>query len=287
MIEMLLSGFHPKEVESQYEALVNQGSQGFFFYQDSILVHKDTDSPMISLKNLSKSYFEKFPKYYLGKIKEQDIYAIELLEEKFEFLFSDTDSEYYTYFPIKSFLECERDGLSACIFRGKQLLNWHKTSLYCSVCGGKTKHSETEIAKICEKCQRTIYPTTATAVLVLIEKGDQILLARSHYFRPGVYSVLAGYVEAGETAEQTIVREIQEEVGISVKNIRYFGSQSWPFDNTFMLAFLAEYASGEIVINPDEIEDAQWFDLGQLPQLPFKSSLSRKLIDSYIEIPRY
>lgn len=185
--------------------------------------------------------------------------------------------------PLKLFLSAESEQLITFLTRAKQLMNWHKTSLFCSSCGGKTTCSDTETAKICLDCGRVIYPHTSPAVLVLIEHEDKVLLARSPYFRPGHYSVLAGFVEAGESLEQTLLREVKEEVGISIKNIRYFGSQPWPFENSFMVAFRAEYEAGDIKICPIELEDAQWFHFNDLPELPYKSSLSRKLIDSYIE----
>jgi NAD+ diphosphatase len=116
--------------------------------------------------------------------------------------------------------------------------------------------------------------------MVLISRGDELLLARSHRFRPGVFSALAGFVEAGETLEQCASREVLEEVGISIANLRYFGSQSWPFPNSLMVAFFADYAGGDINPDPSEIEDARWFSRSALPVLPESAAIARQLIDA-------
>jgi NAD+ diphosphatase len=114
--------------------------------------------------------------------------------------------------------------------------------------------------------------------MVLISRGDELLLARSHRFKPGVFSALAGFVEAGETLEQCAAREVREEVGIEITNLRYFGSQSWPFPNSLMVAFFADYAGGTIQPDPNEIEDAHWFSRGALPALPEPMSLAWQMI---------
>lgn len=119
-------------------------------------------------------------------------------------------------------------------------------------------------------------------MLALIWRDDEILLARSPHFMPGIYSLLAGFVEPGEMLEQTVVREVMEEVGLTIKNLHYFSSQPWPFQSNLMLGFIAEYAAGEIQIDATEIEDAQWFPLNKLPQLPKPVSLSRQMIDKYL-----
>jgi NAD+ diphosphatase len=119
-------------------------------------------------------------------------------------------------------------------------------------------------------------------MLALIWRKNEILLARSPHFLPGVYSILAGFVEPGETLEQTVTREIYEEVGITVKNLQYFGSQPWPFPSNLMLGFTAEYDKGELKVDPHELEDAQWFSIHHLPTLPRPQSLSRIMINHFI-----
>jgi NAD+ diphosphatase len=128
----------------------------------------------------------------------------------------------------------------------------------------------------------TNYPRLAPAVIVAVERDDQLLLANNARFPRGFYSVLAGFVEAGESLEQTVAREIKEEVGITVSDIRYFGSQPWPFPHSLMIAFQAKYADGEFVLEEAEIADAGWFSADNLPQLPPPLSIARRLIDDFV-----
>lgn len=190
--------------------------------------------------------------------------------------------DHFTLVNTRKFLITSKPDLVNLILRGKQLVNWHLSSLYCGSCGGVTQLSSVEVAKICSVCQKIIYPTTSPAVIVSISHGDQILLARSSHFPPGMYSILAGFVEAGESCEDTIKREIHEEVNFTVKNITYFGSQSWPFPNSFMIGFHTEYDSGELILNEKEIEDAKWFSKNNLPLIPPNLSIARQMIDSLI-----
>jgi NAD+ diphosphatase len=167
--------------------------------------------------------------------------------------------------------------------RGNQLLNWHLTHRYCGKCGQETEDKTDERAKMCPKCQHTNYPRLSPAVIVAIVKDDLILLARNRQFKGPFYSVLAGFVEPGESLEECVKREIKEEVGITVKNIRYFGSQPWPFPDSLMIAFVSDYASGEIVIDGSEIVEAAWFTKDKLPQIPPKISIARQLIDWFCQ----
>ena len=164
-----------------------------------------------------------------------------------------------------------------------QIITWDKNSRYCGRCGGKTEEMEKEMAKICPKCNLIAYPTISPAAIVAVIKDDTILLARAKRFRGKLYSVLAGFVEAGENIEECIHREIKEEVGIKVKNIKYFGSQSWPFPNSLMIAFTAEHHKGEISLDEEEIVDAGWFKADELPKTPGKPSIAKDLIDWFIK----
>lgn len=167
--------------------------------------------------------------------------------------------------------------------RAFHLVNWDRSSQYCGFCGTKTINHHHLQAKACPSCDNLIFPRISPAVIVAIIKDKQILLASSSRFQANFYSVLAGFVEPGETLEECVHREIKEEVGIHIKNITYFGSQPWPFPDSLMIAFTAEYDSGEVTIDGDEIQDAAWFTADNLPQIPGKMSISRKLIDWFIE----
>ena len=166
--------------------------------------------------------------------------------------------------------------------RAVQIVAWNRTHQFCSQCGTPTQAHPRDRARICPDCGLQFFPRLSPAIIVLVEKGGELLLARSPRFPPGRYSVLAGFVEPGETLEEAVAREVREEVNIQVDNIRYFGSQSWPFPNSLMLGFTASYAGGEIGIDEDEIVDANWYSPDNLPELPPTISIARQLIDAFL-----
>jgi NAD+ diphosphatase len=168
--------------------------------------------------------------------------------------------------------------LAALSGRAYQLIDWDRNHQHCSRCGGPMRLREDERSKTCPACGYTTYPPVSPAIMILITRGDELLLARKSSFAPGRYSALAGFVEPGETLEATVVRETFEEVGVQVKDIRYFGSQPWPFPHSLMVAFTGEYAGGDVRPDGVEIEEARWFRYNELPQLPPSISISRKLI---------
>ncbi|SDG31290.1 NAD+ diphosphatase [Pseudomonas benzenivorans] len=163
-----------------------------------------------------------------------------------------------------------------------QIGTWARQHRFCGSCGGPMQPLAGERAMHCPRCESHHYPRLSPSMIVLVTRGDEILLARSPRFVSGVYSTLAGFVEAGESVEQCVVREVHEEVGVEVRNLQYLGSQGWPFPHSLMLGFHAEYASGDIVMQVDEIEDAQWFSVHRLPPLPAPRSIARYLIDVYV-----
>jgi NAD+ diphosphatase len=175
------------------------------------------------------------------------------------------------------------DGRFAIAGRALQIVDWDRTHQYCGRCGTATHARSDERSRQCPACNLTVYPRIAPAVMALIRRGDRMLLARSPRFPEGMYSALAGFVEPGETLEQCLAREVFEEVGINITNTRYFASQPWPFPHSLMIAFVADYESGEIAIDGLEIIAAEWFDISALPRLPAKISIARKLIDAVVE----
>lgn len=175
------------------------------------------------------------------------------------------------------------DALFALAGRAFQIMDWDRSHRFCGRCGTPTHMKNQERARECPNCGQVHYPRIAPAIMALVRRGREFLLARSPHFAPGMYSALAGFVEPGETLEQTLVREVREEVGIEVANVRYFASQPWPFPHSLMIAFTADYVSGEITPQADEIEAADWFSPDRLPQvMPGKISISRRLIDATI-----
>ena len=163
-----------------------------------------------------------------------------------------------------------------------QIGTWAREHRFCGSCGQAMHQIHWERAMYCAACDLRSYPRISPSMIVLVTRGDEVLLARSPRFVTGVYSTLAGFAEPGESAEDCLVREVREEVAVEVTNIQYVGSQCWPFPHSMMLGFHAEYAGGEIVMQPDEIEDAKWFDVNALPPLPAGRSIARYLIDLYV-----
>jgi len=174
------------------------------------------------------------------------------------------------------------DELFAIAGRAAQIAVWDETHQFCGRCGARVERQSHERAKRCPACELTVFPRLSPAVIVLVRKGSQALLARSARFPIPMYSTLAGFVEPGESLEQTVAREIREEAGIEVTNLRYFGSQSWPFPHSLMVGFLAEYAGGELRPDGEELIDARWFDAHELPPIPPRLSIARQLIDSWL-----
>jgi NAD+ diphosphatase len=256
--------------------VLTQNDYAIFFNGDQVLKHEEKNSFIIPCtdvyKNPDQVVHEK-DYFYIGEYENKKIFGASYnsLEETDKFVLT----------PARDALAMTDAKTSHLVCRAKHLLNWHRSSLYSGCCGVPTTLSPTEIAKICENCKKTIYPTTSSFVIVLIEKNGKLLLARSPHFAKGMYSTLAGFVDAGESYEDAVHREVKEEVGIKVKDLTYFGSQSWPFPSSIAVAFKAKHAEGDIQMDPTEIEDAQWFDPKELPPLPHPCSISRHIIDDH------
>jgi len=167
--------------------------------------------------------------------------------------------------------------------RAASILNWDMTHQFCGRCGHPTISKSNTLEKQCTNCDLVFYPRISPSIIVLIHRGEEILMARGPHFTPGAYGLIAGFVEAGESLEETIHRETREEVNISIKNIRYFDSQAWPFPDSLMIGFIAEYESGNLKIDENEIEAAGWYHYSELPGRPSsKASISNRLIDYFI-----
>jgi NAD+ diphosphatase len=213
---------------------------------------------------------------FLGFLDESPCFSAELPDDA-------APPEGWTFLGLRRLFGILQDDLFGVAVRAKQIVVWDRTHQYCGQCGTSTLSMEHERARICPQCGLANFPRLAPAVIVAVTKGDELLLARAQRFPEGFYSVLAGYVEPGETLEECVTREIREEVGIDVRDIRYFGSQSWPFPHSLMVAFTAEYAGGEISPDPAEIADAGWFKRESLPWIPEKISIARQLVDWFVE----
>ena len=159
---------------------------------------------------------------------------------------------------------------------------WDRDHRYCGRCGSPTERSPTERVRTCSRCGHGSYPRLSPAIIALVERDGRALLARNARFPLPFFSTLAGFVEIGETLEEAVAREVHEEAGIRIGEIRYFGSQPWPFTGSLMIGFTARWAGGEIVCDPTEIADAEWFSPDELPRIPPKLSIARELIDDFV-----
>ena len=176
-------------------------------------------------------------------------------------------------------------GLSEEEFRAagtaRQKLEWYRTHQFCSRCGARNDLDDAHEAMLCPRCGQRHFPRVAPAVIVLVQRDREALLGRSARFPEGVYSTLAGFVEPGESLEECVHREIHEEAGVRVTNLRYFGSQPHPFPHSLMVGFVADWLDGDIRVDPAELEDARWFEADRLPDLPHPFSIARALIEDF------
>ncbi len=245
----------------------------------AFVVHKArililADSGTLAPAALAFTLFEaEAEKHYLGRLGQQPCWLLSLAEEKplppglawqgLRGLFGTASAEELNL-----------------LTRALQIAEWSLSHRYCGSCGEKTVAAPGERAKTCPACGFTAYPRLSPAIMVLVTRGRELLLARSTRFKVPLWSALAGFVEPGESLEDTLHREVREEVGISVRELSYFGSQSWPFPHSLMIAFTAAYDSGDLQPDGDEIAEAGWFPPEGLPPLPSSASIARFLIET-------
>ena len=250
----------------------------FVFQKDRLLLKTNDNGGLIPhTRDLAKFNLSLIRKQYLGALNGRQCYAAEM---------SDT----ITLVPadglilqgLRETFGLLEEELIWIAGRANQLVDWSRSHQFCGRCGQPTEDKTEERAKICPACGLINYPRLSPAVIMAVVRDDLLLLASNRRFKPGYYSVLAGFVEPGETLEDCVAREIREEVGLSVANIRYFGSQPWPFPNSLMVAFVADYAGGQIRIDQSEIVDAAWFTAENLPSIPPRITIARHLIDWFV-----
>jgi NAD+ diphosphatase len=166
--------------------------------------------------------------------------------------------------------------------RAVQIVEWDRSHQFCGRCAAPTERIAGELARRCPRCRVPLYPRLSPAIIVLVERDGAALLGRNARFPGAMYSTLAGFVEAGETLEETVTREVREESGVEVRDVRYFGSQPWPFPDSLMIGFTATYAGGELRPDPAELSDAGWFTVDAVPEVPPRVSIARQLIDDWV-----
>jgi NAD+ diphosphatase len=253
-------------------------SYWFIFQGESLLVEINNDDrcdiPLLE----SPTELELSPsgRHYLGRYNDHRCYCAEVPN-------SVKPPQNMAFLTLRQLFYRMDNDLFWAVGYAFQIIQFEQTHLYCGRCGSKTEAAENERARVCPKCRLINYPRVSPSMIVAVIKEDKILLARSTRFKGSFYSVLAGFVEPGETLEECVIREVKEETNIDVKNIRYFGSQPWPFPHSLMVGFIADYAGGELSIDKNEIVDAGWFSVANLPEIPGKISIARRLIDWFIE----
>jgi NAD+ diphosphatase len=279
-----------------------------FFFQGISLLLPDDKTDAIGDLEVPLIYVDNFPKTDIFTIPVPDgtIFGVDIS-------FETTLPQHWKAIPVRQFISAipvsltgQNDQLSldGTIFQKRaitrllqafHIAQWRRESVFCGSCGCKNKDAAFDSsaaninkgpncpARLCPSCGRMEFPRIAPAVIVLITNNeDKILLAHNKKFAPGVYSLIAGFVDAGENLEEAAIREIKEEVNIDVSNLHYIASQPWPFPNSLMVGFSAQYASGSIIVDGVEIEDAQWYCRDNLPKLPSPGSVSRYLIDCWL-----
>ncbi len=163
-----------------------------------------------------------------------------------------------------------------------ELLYWDRNTQFCGVCGASME-MKTDISKRCTNCGKEVWPQLATAIIVLIHRGEEVLLVHARNFKGDFYGLVAGFVETGENLEEAVRREVMEETGLTIKNIRYFGSQPWPYPCGLMVGFNADYESGEVRLQREELNKGAWFTKDHLPTIPEKLSIARMILDDWLE----
>lgn len=266
------------QISGQAGSIIERVSPYWFIFSgDRLLVNQDGPVPVIPrFSNPASAGINILRSQYLGTLDGIGCFTAETDLQAPE----SGDHSFLNLRALLPLFEREWFGLAG---RAFQIMDWDRTHQYCGGCGCVVTRKDGERAKECPQCGLVTYPRICPATITAVVKDGRLLLARHTRTRGNLYTVLAGFVEAGETLEECVHREIREETGIEVKNLRYFGSESWPFPNSMMIAFTAEYDSGEIKVDETEILEARWFSPDALPEVPGRWSISRRLIDWFVD----
>ena len=246
-----------------------------FVWRDDKILARNSEPPTLpTFSDIARMGIDG-ARHYLGRYHGIDCIAVRVAADV-------PEPDGWQWRGLRSLFLQIPDPLLALAGRASQVVEWDRSHRYCGRCGTPTLDKPDERAKQCPACGYVVYPRVSPAMMVLVTRGRELLLARANRFPAATYSALAGFVEPGESIEDCIHREVREEVGVEVDKLVYFASQSWPFPHSLMIAFNAEYAGGDMRPCDAEIADAKWFSLDALPQLPSPISISRKLIDATV-----
>jgi NAD+ diphosphatase len=249
----------------------------FLFKDQRLLVKHEGDGVFIPrLSDLQKLGLAPMRREFIGRLGEHPCYAAEVQDEN-------SMPDGFSFVGLRSLFTGQEPDVILASGLASQLIHWNRTHQHCGRCGNLTEKKTDERALVCPQCGLIQYPRLSPAIIVAVLRDHRILLAHAQRFPGKFYSVLAGFVQPGETLEECVRREVFEEVGITLKNIRYFGSQPWPFPDSLMIAFTAEYEGGDLRIDPSEITEADWFAADRLPPVPPRISIARQLIDWFVE----
>ncbi|HJV59681.1 MAG TPA: NAD(+) diphosphatase [Albitalea sp.] len=243
-----------------------------FVFVEGRLLLPEADQAVL-MPQPAEAFGSPEPRHYLGRLDALDCWTFTL----------EAAPAGWRALPLRAAMMQLPEPLMALAGRAAQVLEWDRAHRFCGVCGAPTEPHASDRARACPRCGHVAYPRLSPAMMALVWRGRELLLARSPHYAPGMYSALAGFVEAGESIEECVLREVDEEVGVQVRNLRYYGSQSWPFPHSLMVAFTAEWQGGEIVPQPGEIEDAGWFDIDALPGVPPRFSIAGHLIRDTVQ----
>ena len=260
---------------------IKEDSKLIIFCDNKILYDQVKNTYSFAIKDLNLSD-QLGPYLAIALIDNCFIYVLNIDEDQNILgLFMDPDVIHFV--ELRQMLGILDQSSFLLLSRATILKSWLSANVFCSICGNQNSFNKKEGAFECSCNAAPKYPTISPCIITLIYDEDNILLGRSKFFPPNMYSTLAGFIEAGENAEEALIREVKEEVNVEIANIKYFSSQSWPFPAQLMLGYFCQYKKGEIILNDDELEDARWFNIKELPIIPPDASISGQLIRSYIE----
>ena len=249
----------------------------FAFCDGQLMVCEDPALPLLpDAPSLAPFGLDELPSLYLGRLRGQHCFAVALDHPQ-------RVPEGYYLAELRRLLGQMDELTFAMAGRASQVVTWQRNHQFCSRCGTPTHSHDHDRAMTCPSCGYTQYPRISPCVIALVTRGDEALLARAARFPAGFFSCLAGFIEAGESAEQAVHREVYEETRITLDTLRYHASQSWPFPHALMLGFHAEYAGGEILVDGDEIQEAHWWHYNELPPIPPTGSIARALIEDWAQ----
>ena len=260
---------------------IKEDSKLIIFCDNKILYDQAKNTYSFAIKDLNLSD-QLGPYLAIALIDNYFVYVLNIDEDQNILgLFMDPDVIHFV--ELRQMLGILDQSSFLLLSRATILKSWLSANVFCSICGNQNSFNKKEGAFECSCNAAPKYPTISPCIITLIYDEDNILLGRSKFFPPNMYSTLAGFIEAGENAEEALIREVKEEVNVEITNIKYFSSQSWPFPAQLMLGYFCQYKKGEIILNDAELEDARWFNIKELPIIPPDASISGQLIRSYIE----